>query len=307
MTRVGHALFAVGPRRAARRRRQGAAGGGQRRAGWMVRAVLAVLCLLWLVPTAGPVVTSFRTADAARSSGWWTVITSPLELTQYTIDNYRQVWTGGMARSFLNSLAVTVPAVVIPLVIAGFAAYTFTFMDFRGREVLFAVIVTLLVVPIQVALAPLLRLYSDLGLTGTYAAVYLAHIGFGMPLAVLILRNFMVKLPRTIVESAKIDGASHYQTFWRLVLPISAPALASFAVFQFLWVWNDLLVALVFLGEGERQTVTITLGGQVGGAGGQGSQLASGGALVAVSVPVLIFIGLQRYFVRGLTAGSVNG
>jgi len=273
----------------------------------VVKLVLVVLCLLWLVPTLGIVVTSFRTVDAANSSGWWTVITSPLDLTQYTIDNYRQAWTGGMADSFFNSVAVTLPAIVIPILLAGFAAYAFAFMQFPGRDLLFPIIVALLVVPNQVALAPLLRIYGNLDLTGTYAAVYLAHIGFGMPLAVFILRNYMVTLPRAVIESAKVDGASHYQIFWRLIIPMSVPALAAFAVFQCLWVWNDLLIALLFLGEGDRQTVTITLGGLVGGTGGQGWQLVTGGAIITISVPVLVFVLLQRYFVRGLTAGSVNG
>jgi alpha-glucoside transport system permease protein len=212
-----------------------------------------------------------------------------------------------MASSFLNSVAVTLPAVVIPVLIAALAAYAFTFMNFPGRTLLFPFIVVLLVVPTQVALAPLLRLYSDLQLNGTYAAVYLAHIGFGLPLGILLLRNFMTTLPRTLVESARIDGASHYQIFWRLIIPLSTPALAAFAVFQFLSVWNDLLIALVFLGEGDRQTVTMALGGQIGQVGGRGWQAVSGAALIALSVPVLVFLGLQRYFVRGLTAAAVNG
>ena len=266
-----------------------------------------VLCVLWLIPTAGTVVTSFRTVDAVNSSGWWTVLTSPLDLTQYTFAGYRQAWSSEMGRSFLNSAVVTLPAVLIPILIAGFAAYAFTFMDFRGRKILFPLIVALLVVPMQVALAPLLRLYSDLHVVGTYAAAYLTHIGFGMPLAVLILRNFMATLPRTIIESAKVDGASHYQIFWRLVIPMSIPALAAFAVFQFLSVWNDLLIALVFLGEGDRQTVTMTLGGQIGQVGGRGWQAVSGAALISLGVPVLVFIALQRYFIRGLLAGAVNG
>jgi alpha-glucoside transport system permease protein len=308
VVRVGRVLLAVGWWRAPRRGRGGdAAGGGRGRAGRTVGFVLVALCVLWLIPTAGVVVTSFRTGDAVNGSGWWTVLTSPLDTTQYTLANYRQVWNSGMASSFLSSLAVTLPAVLIPILIAGFAAYAFTFMKFWGRRILFPVIVALLVVPMQVALAPLLRIYSDLQLNGTYAAVYLAHIGFGMPLAVLLLRNFMAALPRTIIESAKIDGASHYQIFWRLVIPLSIPAVAAFAVFQFLSVWNDLLIALVFLGEGERQTVTMTLGGQIGQVGGRGWQAVSGAALIALSIPVLVFLGLQRYFIRGLIAGAVNG
>ncbi len=273
----------------------------------MVRLVLTVLCGLWLVPTAGTVVTSFRTVDAVNTSGWWTVLTSPLQDGGYTLAGYRLAWNGGMARSFLNSLAVTLPAVAIPVFIAAFAAYAFTFMEFRGRGILFPVIVALLVVPVQVALAPLLRLFSELGLAGTYAAAYLTHIVFGLPLGVLLLRNYMATLPRPIVESARVDGASHYQVFWRLVLPLSAPALAAYAVFQFLAVWNDLLVALVFLGEGDHQTLTITLGGQIGQVGGGGWQGASGAALIVLSVPVVVFLVLQRYLVRGLLAGSVAG
>ena len=298
----------VTPRPAVTRaRKAGAPSGGQGRASLVVKVVLLVLCLLWLVPTAGVVVTSFRTVDAVNSSGWWTVITSPLDLDQYTLASYRQVWSGGMANSFLNSLAVTLPAVVIPILVAGFAAYAFTFMTFPGRDLLFCLMVGLLIVPVQVALVPLVRLYGDLGLMGTYAAVYLAHIGFNMPLAVFILRSYMATLPTAVIESAKVDGASHFQIFWRLVLPLSVPALAAFATFQFLWVWNDLLIALLYLGTGERQVVTVTLGGLLGSNQIYGWQVVTGGAIITMAVPVLVFVSLQRYFVRGLTAGTVGG
>lgn len=307
MVRVGRALLADRPGRGSGRRPAVSARAGRGRAGWLIRIALTVFCVLWLIPTAGTVVTSFRTVDAVNSTGWWRVFALPLDTTQLTLSGYRQAWTGGMARSFLNSLVVTLPAVLIPILIAGFAAYAFTFMAFKGRKILFPFIVALLVVPVQVALAPLLRLYNDLHLTGTYAAAYLTHIGFGLPLGILLLRNFMATLPRTIVESARIDGASHYQVFWRLVMPLSLPALASYAVFQFLTVWNDLLIALVFLGEGDKQTATITLGGQIGQVGGRGWQAVSGSALLVLSVPVLVFILLQRYFIRGLLAGAVNG
>jgi len=231
---------------------------------------LTLLCLLWLIPTAGILVTSFRTSDAVNSSGWWTVLTSPLDTSQYTFTGYRQAWYGGMASSYLNSVAIVLPAVLIPLLIAGFAAYTFTFMRFRGRMILYTLIVSLLVVPTQVALAPLLQIYSEVDLNGTYAAVYLAHIGFGLPLAVFLLRTFMATLPRAIIDCARVDGASHFQIFWRVVIPLSGPALAALAVFQFLSVWNDLLIALVFLNEGPLQTVTMALGGQIGQVGGRG-------------------------------------
>ena len=290
-----------------RRRKGGAPSGGQGRASLVVKFVMAVLCVLWVIPTAGVVVTSFRTVDAVNSSGWWTVLTSPLDLDQYTLASYRQVWSGGMASSFLNSLAVTLPAVVIPILVAGFAAYAFTFMTFPGRDLLFSLMVGLLIVPVQVALAPLLRFYGDLGLNGTYAAVYLAHVGFNLPLAVFILRSYMATLPRAVIESAKVDGASHFQIFWRLVLPLSVPALAAFAVFQFLWVWNDLLIALLFLGEGDRQVVTVTLGGLIGGNQILGWQVVTGAAIITMAVPVLVFVALQRYFIRGLTAGTVGG
>ena len=298
----------VKPRRAMPRGRRaaGAPGAGQGQATPIVRIGLLVICFLWLVPTIGIVVTSFRTPDAALSSGWWTVITSPLDFTQWTISNYRDAWNAGMGNSFINSFAVTLPATIIPIMIAAFAAYAFTFMEFPFRDTLFVVIVALLVVPNQVALVPLLRLYTNFNLTGQFAAVYLAHIGFGMPLAIYILRNYMSTLPKAVIESAKIDGASHFKTFWRLIVPMSVPALASFAIFQFLWVWNDLLIALLYLGPGDKAVVTVTVAGLVGQQN-QGWQLLTAGAILSMVVPVAVFISLQRYFVRGLTAGSVKG
>ena len=279
----------------------------QGRASIAAKLVVAALCLLWLIPTAGIVITSLRTPDAVNSSGWWTVLRLPLDLSQLSAASYRQALNGGMAASFLNSLAVTLPAVAIPVVIAGTAAYAFAFLRFPGRDLLFGLIVGLLIVPSQVALAPLLRIYGDLQLTGTYAAVYLTHIGFGLPLAIFILRTFMRTLPASVIESARVDGASHFQIFWRLVIPLSVPALASFAIFQFLVVWNDLLIALLYLGEGDRQVVTVTLGGLIGGNQLLGWQVVTGGAVITMAVPVLVFLTLQRYFVRGLAAGSVNG
>ena len=294
----------VTPRRAAAGKEGIAPGSG--RASWPARIVLLVLCLLWAIPTIGIIVTSFRTPEAALTSGWWTAITSPLDFTQWTISNYTQAWDGGMGNAFINSFAVTLPATVIPIMIAAFAAYAFTFIEFPFRDTLFVIIVALLVVPNQVALVPLLRLYTDIGLTGQFAAVYLAHIGFGMPLAIYILRNYMSTLPKAVVESAKIDGASHFKTFWKLIVPMSVPALASFAIFQFLWVWNDLLIALLYLGPGEKEVVTVAVAGLVGQQN-QGWQLLTAGAILSMIVPVAVFVSLQRYFVRGLTAGSVKG
>jgi len=300
------------PAAPAKRRDKSAMASGQGKAGWLVKGVMLALCMLWIVPTLGLVVTSFRKADDSASSGWWTAIANPFDFTQWTVTNYSQVLAdsannpGGMAQAFVNSIAVTLPATVIPILIAAFAAYAFTFMEWRGRDTMFIVVVGLLVVPNQVALVPLLQIYGQLGLNGTFAAVWLAHTGFGMPLAIFILRNYMATLPRSIVESAKVDGAGHFTTFWRLIVPMSVPALAAFAIFQFLWVWNDLLVALLFLGQGENSVATVNLASLVGNQG-QGWQLLTAGGLITMLVPMFVFLTLQRYFIRGMTSGAVKG
>jgi alpha-glucoside transport system permease protein len=289
--------------------RRGVAGVGEKAgsANWLVKLVLAFVCFLWIVPTIGLLITSLRDPDAANTTGWWTIFKSPLDFAQWTLSNYHDVLTkGNMGRAFVNSFAITLPATVIPILIAAFAAYAFTFMNFWGRDVLFILVVSLLVVPNQVALVPLLKFYGNIGLNGTFPAVWLAHIGFGMPLAIYILRNYMSTLPKELIESAKIDGASHFTTFWRLIVPVSVPALASFAIFQFLWVWNDLLVALLFLGPGENEPLTVNLAGLVGQQG-QGWQLITAGGFFTMIVPLIVFLSLQRYFVRGMTAGSVKG
>jgi alpha-glucoside transport system permease protein len=295
------------PTRLRRRRRAFRQG----RATWSVRLSLVVVCLLWLVPTVGLLVNSFRTRDAQQSSGWWTALANPLELTQWTLSNYAQVLTSSdasvnMAQAFVNSFVVTVPATVIPVLGAAFAAYAFTFMRWPGRDGLFIVIVGLLVVPNQVALVPLLRLYGAVGINQTFVAVWLVHIAFGLPLAIYILRAYMSQLPRAVFEAAKVDGASHFTTFWRLVVPMSVPAFVSFAIFQFLWVWNDLLMALLFLGRGDNTTSTVALQGLQGRLG-EGAELIPSAGFVAISVPLLVFLALQRYFIRGLTAGAVTG
>ena len=276
----------------------------RRRGGWFAWITLGVVCFLWLVPSIGLLITSFRTAEAALTTGWWTVILHPFQ--DWTISNYTEVLNSGGRNAFVNSLVVSLPATVIPIFIAAFAAYAFTFMEFPGRDFFFILIVGLLVVPLQVALVPLLKIYGNIGLQGTFASVWLAHAAFGLPLAIFILRGYMTTLPRGVIESAKIDGASHYQTFWRLIVPMSVPALASFAIFQFLWTWNDLLVALIFLGPGEKEVLTVAVAGLVG-AQQQGWQLITAGAFISMVVPLLVFLGLQRYFVRGLTAGAVKG
>ncbi len=281
-------------------------GGAQGGANLVVKVLLFLLCVVWMVPALGLLVTSLREPDAANSTGWWNAIASPLDFTQWTFANYDQVLSGGMGNAFVNSFVISLPATIIPIMIAAFAAYAFTFMEFRGRDALFIIVVGLLVVPNQVALVPLLKIYADLGLNGQFLSIWLAHAGFGMPLAIYILRNYMATLPKAVIESAKIDGASHFTTFWQLIVPMSVPALASFAIFQFLWVWNDLLVALLFLGPGENEAVTVNLAGLLG-TQGQGWQLLTAGAFITMVVPLIVFLSLQRYFVRGLTAGSVKG
>ena len=272
-----------------------------------LNVALLGLCVIWMVPVIGLLITSVRNPDAAASTGWWTVLANPFDFTQWTLQNYREVLLeNGMGNAFLNSFVVALPSTIVPIMIAAFAAYAFTFMQFPGRDWLFIVIVGLLVIPTQVAFVPLLRIYGDLGLNGTFLAVWLAHAGFGMPLAIYLLRTYMAGLPNAVVESAKVDGASHFVIFWRLVVPMSVPALAAFAIFQFLWTWNDLLVALLFIGSGPNEVVTVNLAGLIGSQG-QNWQLLTAGAFITMTVPLLVFVSLQRYFIRGLTAGSVKG
>ena len=266
---------------------------------------IIVICFLWIVPAVGLLVTSVRSSDDADTSGWWNALFNPFD-EAWTFDNYDEVLSRGMDTAFLNSLIVTVPATIIPIMIACFAAYAFTFMRFPGRDQFFILCVALLVVPVQIAFIPLLQLFADFELNGKFAAVWLVHAGFGMPLAIYTFRNDMATLPHEVIESAKVDGASHFTTFWRLIVPMAIPAIAAFSILQFLWVWNDLLVALVFLGAGENQVVTQQLAGLVGQFG-QDWHLLTAGAFISMALPLAIFFALQRFFVRGLTAGAVKG
>ncbi len=273
-----------------------------------VRVSVAGIALLWTLPTAGIFISSFREPSAIRTSGWWTVFAHPFDFTQWTLSNYADVLaSNGMLDAFLNSLLVTIPATVIPITIAAFAAYAFAWMRFPGRSLLFAVVIGLLVVPLQMALIPLLRLYGGIGLSGTFLGIWLAHTGFGLPLAIYLLYNYMSTLPKDLFESASIDGASHFTMFTKLVLPLSFPALAAFAIFQFLWVWNDFLVALVFLGTGSQKAVLTAQLNELVGRLGQNWHLLTAGAFVSMLVPLIVFLSLQRFFVRGLLSGSVKG
>jgi alpha-glucoside transport system permease protein len=367
---------------------------------WAVQISTALLVLLWVIPTFGLFVSSFRTGDQIVGSGWWQalstqeqqmspiriegepvqkdgafviegnlfaqsgtavsawgtnvnrptefapgataeladglsltvqadgayVLSSPASLDgvrlprvfstaatppDFTIDNYNNVLFSPLAgqtifQAFMNTATVAIPATIIPILIAAFAAYALAWMEFPGRALLIAAIVGLLVVPLQLALIPLLQFHNWIGIGKGYLGIWLAHTGFGLPLAVYLLRNYMVGLPRDIIENAKVDGATDFQIFVKIILPLSFPALASFAIFQFLWTWNDLLVALVFLGTGnDQQVLTGNLVNLMGSRGGDW-EILSASAFVSIAVPLLVFFALQRFLVRGLLAGSVK-
>lgn len=367
---------------------------------WAVHISVILLVALWVFPTFGLFVSSFRTGDQISTSGWWRALTtqeaalpavrvegaeapkdggfaiegrmfanagtavsrwgtsskettkyaagdvasldggvtltvqadgsyvlaSPTSLAdvrpprifatattppEFTVNNYRNILFNPSAgqsvgQAFLNTMTVAIPATLIPILIAAFAAYALAWMDFPGRALLVAAVVGLLVVPLQLALIPLLQFHNAIGIGKGYLGIWLAHTGFGLPLAIYLLRNYMVGLPKDIIENAKVDGASDFQIFVKIVLPLSFPALASFAIFQFLWTWNDLLVALVFLGTGDDQLVlTGSLVNLMGSRGGDW-EILSGSAFVSIAVPLIVFFGLQRFLVRGLLSGSVK-
>jgi alpha-glucoside transport system permease protein len=284
---------------------------------WATAAAL-VIAVLWTIPTFGLFVSSFRPEVQVKTTGWWTIFSD----FQVTIDNYVQVLTTGngqldLAGSFLNSLAITIPATVIPIVIALFAAYAFAWIDFKGRNLLFVFIFALQIVPIQMALIPLLSTFSrglnvfglqlgeGLGASGGYAQVWIAHTIFALPLAIFLLHNFIAQIPHEVIEAARVDGAGHGQLFRRIVFPLTLPAIASFAIFQFLWVWNDLLVALIFA-DGPVAPITKLLA-EITGTRGNEWHLLTAGAFISILIPLAVFFALQRYFVRGLLAGSTKG
>lgn len=299
------------------------------RAGWLIGSLKGVaarmplhltligLMILWSIPTIALLISSFREPTAIAASGWWNAITEPFD---FTIDNYEKVLTQrGMARSFWNSVIITVPSTILVILVAAFAAYAFAWMRFPGRNVLFLVVVALLVVPLQMTLIPVLRLYvnvtihQELPLLGgnvfgvnSFPGLWTAHVAYGLPFAIFLLRNFFGALPRDLFESAYLDGASDLGVFFRIVLPLSGPAIAALAIFQFLWVWQDLLVALVLLGDPDLAPMMLTINSLVSSFGSQ-YQLLTAAAFISMTVPLFLFFALQRYFVQGILAGAVKG
>jgi len=273
-----------------------------------------LIAVLWTIPTFGLLITSLRPQGEITRSGWWEVFVK----WDFTIENYQTVLANpDLVASIINSIAISLPATVIPLVIASLAAYAFAWIDFKGKDILFVLMFTLQIVPVQMTLVPLLSLFSR-GLNiggvelfegfrgaGTFTQVWIAHSIFALPLAIFLLHNFIREIPGEVIEAARVDGAGHGQIFFRIVLPLTVPAIASFAIFQFLWVWNDLLVALIFA-SGKASPITRTLA-ELTGEFGQNAYLLPAGAFIAMIIPLIVFFALQRYFVRGLLAGSTKG
>jgi alpha-glucoside transport system permease protein len=276
-----------------------------------VHIALIFLAVIWLVPSVGLLITSFRTRADIANTGWW----ESFSTLNFTLDNYDQVLSGAdMGSSFFNSLFIAVPATIIPLFLGALAAFAFSWIRFPFRDTIFLAIVALMVVPVQMSLVPVLIFFRHAGefltgdkalITGSFVGIWLAHATFALPFCIFLLRNFFITLPRDLIEAARVDGASNFRIFWKVVVPLSVPALASFAIFQFLWVWNDLLMALVFVQESSLLPLTVRIS-QVQSTYGVEWHLLSAGAFVLMAVPLIVFFSLQRYFVQGLLAGSVK-
>ena len=268
-----------------------------------------VIAVLWTVPTAGLLISSFRPQEDVQGSGWWTFFTDP----NVTLDNYKAVINGtdtDLATYFINSIVITIPSVLIPICLATMAAYAFAWMKFPGRDALFVAVFAMQIVPIQVTMIPLLQLFVNADIAGKFGEfwpIWIAHSSFALPLAIYLLHNFMKEVPAELIEAARVDGAGHVKIFTRIMLPLMTPAIAAFGIFQFLWVWNDLLVALVF-GGGNLNVSPLTVRlAELSGTRDQDWHLLSAGAFVSLIIPLIVFLSLQRYFVRGLLAGSVKG
>ena len=287
----------------------------------LASATAILIAVLWTIPTFGLLISSFRPQADINKSGWWMFFTKP----NVTLENYASVLFEGsttnppLAQFFVNSFAVTIPAVVFPITLALFAAYALAWFEFKGKDTIFFIIFGLQIVPIQLTLIPLLQLFSkglslggvtiipDLNITGTFLPIWIAHTIFGLPLAVFLLHNFLSQIPRELIEAARVDGAGWFTLFTKIILPLSVPAIASFSIFQFLWVWNDLLVGLTF-GGGVKEVAPMTVRiAEMVGTRGSGWELLTAGAFISMLVPLIVFFSLQRFFVRGLLAGSVKG
>jgi len=295
------------PRKLSRLEKRAIATKGRLTSPW-ASLTAVILAALWTIPTIGLLVTSFRPEIDIRRSGWWTVIPGIFTgETEFTLDNYDQALYGSdnLAEVFVNTFVITIPAVVIPITVALLAAYGFAWIEFPGRNLLFVAVFALQVVPIQVTLVPLLTNYNQWGMAGSFWSVWLSHSIFALPLAVFLLHNFMKDIPRSLVEAARVDGAGHVKIFFRVLFPLLVPAIAAFGIFQFLWVWNDLLVGLTFAAP-EYRPLTVAIAEMAGSRGGDWHILTAG-AFIAMIVPLIVFLLLQRYFVRGMLAGAVKG
>jgi alpha-glucoside transport system permease protein len=270
--------------------------------------ILLSFTAVWLVPTLGLFVTSFRSPQNIFSTGWWTVFAHFFNWDQYTFENYMQViYKQGLGRSFLNSLFISVPSTLISTLLAAKAAFGFAWLKFSGRKIFVLLMIALMVVPLQMTFIPILPIYRWLGLSGTFPGIWMAHTGYGLPLTTYLLYVFISRVPRELLESAAIDGASPIKTFYGIVMPISVPALASVFIFQFLWIWNDLLVALIYLGATPNVApITLTVANLVTNRG-QNWELLTAAAFISMALPLAIFLTLQRYFVKGIIAGAVKG
>ena len=272
-------------------------------------AAAVLIAILWTIPTFGLLVSSFRPQKDINTSGWWTFFLEPA----VTLENYQTVLFKGspstppLIQYFMNSLTIALPSAIFPLIIGLFAAYALAWFDFKGRDALFLFIFALQIVPLQMSLIPLLKIFTGIGITGTFLPIWLAHTMFGMPIAVFLMHNAISQIPRELVEAAKVDGADSFMIFRKLMVPLSIPAMASLLIFQFLWVWNDLLVGLVF-GGGKKEVapLTVRLAEMTGTRGGEWEVLTAG-AFISMIVPLIVFFSLQRYFVRGMLSGSVKG
>jgi alpha-glucoside transport system permease protein len=284
-------------------------------------AAAIIIAIFWTIPTFGLLVSSVRPEKDINATGWWTILENP----NLTLENYQNVLflgssvTPPLSQYFFNSFAITIPAAIFPLTIAVFAAYALAWFDFKGKDFIFFSIFALQVIPLQMSLVPLLQLFAKgfmigedviippLGITGTYIPIWIAHTIFALPLAIFLMHNFLRQIPRELIEAARVDGAGWFSLFRQVVLPLSIPAIASFAIFQFLWVWNDLLVGLTF-GGGVKDIAPLTVRlAEMVGTRGSGWETLTAGAFVSMVVPLIVFFALQRYFVRGLLAGSVKG